>query len=881
MSDQLERLREQLNQQRVVASRLGLDIERPVQSIDAGFPENAVTLVGKAVERILKELWEYFAVAGDPSGRGLNELIKGVQEHVSSPGVLQALKDIQGLRNRSSHDGYVVEEGDALVAVQRLVRVLEWLQASRTDLAGTPEISTDPGLESRIQFMVGLYDALAYRTFKRFDLTQSTTYLVFEQRSGIHVDYVEVMLGTSFLELCRVFEETGGELLQTTYPKSTRFVLVDDEIGSASPSFVDPAKVMGYQTFLDTIVNSRILAEMAGRHAKQRRRPEATEVLLLEGDLLVIDRATLSYSMRRFADLEGLILQRSAGSGNLLIIGGPGMGKSELITRLASMPAVDGRYRFYIDLSDRESEETFDDLVVRQLASAFLVQRRQVWSVFLYLIRSGRCVCLLDAIDEAVPGGSLDDIVRLFGELGVLMSASSSTILTSRQSFLLDSPYVRQLMHHDSLLSDKIASRLVSEGVDALSLPDFSVVRIVGLARRSGLSPLAAQLSADLGRGDLTLVELVAEFTAKACRDAGLDLTNVVAALGERCIMGVTTFSVLDVFRGLGQRAFRGGLPDAGETMLEAILLPVDSHRLRVRHKVFGEYLAAEFYLRNLDRPSLAGLAVSDQTREFIQHLGRSRLQNTRHRPVDVGNFLVGPPGELVVHRQPTGVVLAVRPVTAREYRRFLAHVEADGAESVQHPLQPEGETIFPMTERLIVPGLYNEEEQGDEMYGDHPATCVSWWGAWAYARWAGGRLPTSTEWELAARGQDGRLFPWGDDADWSRLNCADRWAGRVLSSWDEWKVAYDHGDLVNGAPIDTRLDELNVSPYGCMGMAGNVWEWTASCLESDASAVIAGGSYDNPIRGTRVFSRAAYRLGGRSNAVGFRLAFDREDPDA
>jgi len=154
----------------------------------------------------------------------------------------------------------------------------------------------------------------------------------------------------------------------------------------------------------------------------------------------------------------------------------------------------------------------------------------------------------------------------------------------------------------------------------------------------------------------------------------------------------------------------------------------------------------------------------------------------------------------------------------------------------------------------------------GKDEYKDHPVVCVNWEQARAYCEWAGGRLPSEAEWEKAARGTDGRKYPWGE----VEATCG-------LANYFGCK----------GGTTSVGRYATGASPYGALDMAGNAWEWVNdwygeydSADKKNPTGPVAGefrglrgGGWNNGSDYLRASGRYVSSPGYRRYFIGFRCA--------
>jgi formylglycine-generating enzyme required for sulfatase activity len=218
------------------------------------------------------------------------------------------------------------------------------------------------------------------------------------------------------------------------------------------------------------------------------------------------------------------------------------------------------------------------------------------------------------------------------------------------------------------------------------------------------------------------------------------------------------------------------------------------------------------------------------------------------------GNELINLIDEIPSKLSLKGFNIDAFEVTNAQYAKFLEDVRMKGDKRCSHPDQPERKDHKP---ELWDDPTFNQPNQ--------PVVGIDWFDAYAYANWAGKRLPTNDEWERAFRGKDSRRYPWGDKFDNLRCN-----------TMNSHEVTVEVNEYENGR-----------SPFGIYNLVGNAAEWIATTGVYKSSSgyeirghEIRGGAWNVncEYRGLCYYADVApseYRDAG----VGLRCAQDRRQP--
>lgn len=282
----------------------------------------------------------------------------------------------------------------------------------------------------------------------------------------------------------------------------------------------------------------------------------------------------------------------------------------------------------------------------------------------------------------------------------------------------------------------------------------------------------------------------------------------------------------------------------------------------------------------------IAGIAVQalgemgEAARALIEETLRSGDRQLRRGAI---RYLVTQPDDALCQQIPWEDWLGQPMVWAPPGPFLMGSDQAKGPQAYDDELPKHEVTLpgywigrYPVTvaefRRFVKESGHPADEDSLKDADDHPVRYVSWHDALAYCRWLSERtgllvrLPSEAEWEKAARGTDGHIYPWGDQFNNNKCNT---WESGIRTT----------------TPVG-KYSPVGDSPYGCADMAGNVWEWTSSKygrypyeaedgredLKGDSFRVVRGGSWDD----VHVRARAADRFRGdphyRFGNFGFRV---------
>jgi formylglycine-generating enzyme required for sulfatase activity len=262
---------------------------------------------------------------------------------------------------------------------------------------------------------------------------------------------------------------------------------------------------------------------------------------------------------------------------------------------------------------------------------------------------------------------------------------------------------------------------------------------------------------------------------------------------------------------------------------------------------------------------------------KILGFLGDPRIAHPEMIKIPAGEFIRGSTEEdkeAYDREKPASTIyldefeISKYPVTNQEYEQFI---KAGGYDKKEFWTSDGWDWI--QKNQIKEPGFWRDRRFNMPNF---PVVGVSWYEADAWCKWFGTltgksyRLPTEAEWEKAARGTDGRIYPWGNEIDPDKCN-------------------YGKSGLNNTSPIG--IFPNGESPYGCLDMAGNVWEWCSDWYDGNyykkknsldknpmgpkegGSRVLRGGSWIDFGRDVRSAARSWRGPDFRDDRTGFRFA--------